>query len=70
MTKDLIDTNATKKVDGRATPQFAVPTKAGWQRLCTTSCLQGKLSVPHLEEDQDDDTQGELDVDYEYADVV
>ena len=63
----------------RSTPPFSDPVRTGWQKLATTDWLKSTLTR-HLVDDSDDlqeDTDsefehrlGEVDFDYELADVI
>ncbi len=58
LTKHLLDKNVAREVEGRVTPAFVDPSESGWQKLCTTSWLQERLSASDLEEELDHDTEG------------
>ena len=54
----------------RNTPAFVDPTQLGWQKLCTTSWLQEKLSASVQEEEGEPVDHGEVDLDYELTTVT
>ncbi len=59
----------TTEVKGRDTPAFADATDTGWLTLSTTSWLADRLLASDLN-DELEDLNGELDLDYKLADVV
>ncbi len=71
MTKHLLEMKTTTEVKGRDTPAFADATDTGYQKLSTTSWLTDRLLASDLNEElEEEDMNGELDLDYELADVV
>lgn len=56
----------------RTSPPFKYPVESGWTKLWTTDWLKNALSR-NLADDTDPDleqVEGELDLDYELADMV
>ncbi len=71
MVKHLLERETTAYVEGRESPAFTDPTETGLQKLSTTSWLSDRLLAGNLYEDvEEEDMDGEVDLEYELADVV
>ena len=71
MARHLLAQGITSASANRNTPAFIDPTQLGWQKLCTTSWLQERLSASVQEEEGEIQVDhGEVDLDYELSTVT
>lgn len=66
----LLEKEITKEKDGRTTPAFLDPTEKGLSTLTKGDWLQKQLSSGRNDHLRTENSHGEVDMDYELADVA
>lgn len=66
----LLDKGITKEVEDRTAPGFVDPTDSGLNTLTHGDWLQKKLQTKYDDNLQNEESHGELDIDYELADTA